>query len=73
MKEIFSVLKKYTFLILLMIGLIILQAMCDLKLPDYTSNIVNVGIQQNGIESASIEAVRASEMESIKLFMSKFK
>ena len=70
MKEIFNILKKYIFLIILMIGLIILQAMCDLKLPDYTSDIVNVGIQQNGIKSTDIKVIRKSEMDKVKLFMS---
>ena len=53
------------FIFLLLFG----QAMCDLALPDYMSRIVNVGIQQNGIEYAAPEAIRAGEMERILLFM----
>ena len=71
MKEIFNILKKYIFIIIIMVGLIVLQAMCDLKLPDYTSNIVNIGIQQNGIETTNMEAIRSSEVKNLKLFMSK--
>lgn len=69
MKEIFKTIKKYSLSIILMIFLIIFQAMCDLKLPDYTSDIVNVGIQQNGIESTAIEVIRESEFEKVKIFM----
>ena len=41
--------KPFIFLILLAIILLFTQAMCDLKLPDYMSDIVNIGIQSNGI------------------------
>ena len=68
MKEIFNTLKKYSLSLILMIIFIILQATLDLKLPDYTSDIVNVGIQQNGIENSSIEVLRLSEYEKIKIF-----
>lgn len=44
--------KKYTGVILLIIVLLVIQANCDLSLPTYTSNIVNVGIQQSGIEDS---------------------
>ena len=49
-------LKPFTALILASIVLLFVQAMCDLSLPDYMSNIVNKGIQQGGIESAVPEA-----------------
>ncbi len=51
MKAIFSILKKYIWSILAVILLLFIQAQCDLKLPEYTSSIINVGIQQKGIES----------------------
>ena len=44
--------------------------MCDLALPEYTSRIVNVGIQQGGIENAVPQVIRQSEMEHLFLFMS---
>lgn len=69
MKKIFKTLKKYSLSIILMIILIVMQAMLDLELPDYTSDIVNIGIQQNGIESTAIEAIRESEYEHISIFM----
>ena len=69
MKEIFKTLKKYTLSIIIMIICIILQATFDLKLPDYTSDIVNLGIQQNGIKNTAIEKIRISEYEKIKIFI----
>jgi len=69
MKEIFNTLKKYTLSIIIMVICIIMQATLDLKLPDYTSDIVNIGIQQNGIKNTAIEKVRTSEYEKIKIFM----
>lgn len=54
----------------LIVGLLTIQAICDLSLPDYTSNIVNIGIQQNGIENAVPEVIRESELNNITIFMS---
>ena len=68
MKKIFSILKKSWISILLVIILLFIQANCDLALPDYTSNIINVGIQQSGIDTNVLEAVRKSEMENIMVF-----
>ncbi|WP_346928719.1 ABC transporter ATP-binding protein [Clostridium sp.] len=56
--------------IIVIIGLLIVQAVCDLSLPDYTSNIVNVGIQQGGVENVTPEAIRKSELEKLELFIS---
>lgn len=63
-------LKKSVVPILIVIGLLVVQAMSDLALPSYTSDIVNVGIQQQGIESAAPEAIRESSMEELRLFLS---
>ena len=52
MKEILKILKKHLPKIGFIIIFLVLLANCDLALPSYTSNIVNVGIQQNGIEYA---------------------
>jgi len=59
------------FLGMLVVAIVLLfgQAMCDLSLPDYMSNIVNVGIQQGGIENAVPNALRASQMQRITIFM----
>lgn len=54
---------------MIIIALLFLQAYCDLSLPNYTSNIINVGIQQNGIEDSVPEKIRKTSMDSLKLFM----
>ncbi len=63
-------LKPYTLLILLAIALLFVQANADLALPDYLSDIVNVGIQQGGVANAVPVAIRQSEMNKLTLFMS---
>ncbi|CEK34222.1 ABC transporter ATP-binding protein [Paraclostridium sordellii] len=57
--------------VLLIVVLLAIQATCDLSLPDYTSDIVNVGIQQSGIENAVPKVIRESQMNNLTLFMSK--
>ena len=51
------------------IAVLFIQAYCDLSLPAYTSDIVNVGIQQGGIEDQVPEALRPDEMEKLLLFV----
>jgi ATP-binding cassette, subfamily B, multidrug efflux pump len=62
-------LKPYLLLLVLAVGLLYVQADANLALPDYFSRIVNVGIQQQGIENAVPEAVRQVTMEHLVLFM----
>jgi len=62
-------LKPFIAIILVSVVLLFLQAMANLALPDYMSNIVNVGIQQGGIESAVPEAIRKSQMDKLTIFM----
>lgn len=62
-------LKPFTALIFAAIILLFVQAMCDLSLPDYMSNIVNKGIQQGGIENAVPKALRQSTMDKLIIFM----
>ncbi len=63
-------LKPFIVLILIAIVLLFIQANCDLALPDYLSRIVNVGIQQGGVESALPGAIRQSKLNKLTLFMS---
>jgi ATP-binding cassette, subfamily B, multidrug efflux pump len=63
-------LKPFWLLIVLSIGLLFVQANADLALPDYTSKIVNIGIQQSGVESALPAAIRKSELDRVTLFLS---
>lgn len=49
--------------------LLMVQAYCDLSLPTYMSNIVDVGIQQNGMDDAVMEQIRADSLAQLELFM----
>ena len=69
MIKLMKYLKKSAGYIVIIIALLFLQAYCDLSLPNYTSNIINVGIQQNGIEDSVPEKIRKTSMDSLKLFM----
>ena len=62
-------LKPFTGLIIAAVILLFVQAMSDLALPDYMSNIVNKGIQQGGIVNAVPEAIRESQMNRLNIFM----
>jgi ATP-binding cassette subfamily B protein len=62
-------LKPYILLIILAIGLLFVQANADLALPDYMSDIINVGIQQGGVITAIPQAIRQTEMTKLTLFM----
>lgn len=70
MTKLFKYLKQSWVAILTILILLALQATTELSLPTYTSNIVNVGIQQSGIENATIKAIRESEMDKLTTFMS---
>ena len=70
MKTFFKHIKKHTITIILVIIFLFIQAMCDLALPDYTSKIVDVGIQQNGIEDNVPKEIKKEALEKLKLFMS---
>lgn len=69
MAKLAKYLKKSTGFLILIVGLLFLQAYCDLALPDYTSRIVNEGIQQKGIEDGVPEKLRAETVENLKLFL----
>ena len=62
-------LKPYALLILIAVVLLFVQANADLALPDYMSKIVNIGIQQDGVESAVATVIRQSTMKKILPFL----
>ena len=70
MIKLMKYLKKSAGYVALIIALLFLQAYCDLSLPDYTSKIVNIGIQQKGIEDGVPEKIRKTSMDGLELFMS---
>jgi ATP-binding cassette, subfamily B, multidrug efflux pump len=61
--------KPYRWMFLLAIALLFAQAMADLTVPDMLAKIVNVGIQQGGMESAVPEAIRQSTLQKAFVFM----
>ena len=61
-------LKESWISVIAIVLLLIVQAAGDLTLPDYTSKIVNVGIQNGGIENVAPEVIRKSEMENLLIF-----
>lgn len=71
MGKLFRFLKPYAASICAIIAVLVLQAYCDLSLPAYTSDIVNVGIQQGGIDSSIPEEIRKEDMEKLFLFVTK--
>lgn len=69
MKKMLSYLKKYWKSILIVIVLLFTQAICDLSLPNYMSDIINVGLQQSGITSSAPEVISEKGMRLMTLFM----
>ncbi len=62
-------LKPHIISIIGIVLFLLVQAYCDLSLPDYMSDIVNVGIQQGGIKNAVPDVIRKTEMDKITFFM----
>ena len=62
-------LKPFILPLLVCIALLFGQAMCDLSLPNYMSNIVNVGIQQNGIEDAAPRVISEDGLKFTSAFL----
>lgn len=69
MLKIFKYLKESKWSVLAIIALLIVQAYCDLALPQYTADIVDVGIGQKGIEGAVPERMRQSTYEALAMFL----
>jgi len=69
MKRILKYYKPFLIAIIVSICLLFVQAICDLKLPDFMSNIVNVGIQTAGIEDVAPKAISEDGINFMKTFM----
>ncbi|MCH5195553.1 MAG: ABC transporter ATP-binding protein [Oscillospiraceae bacterium] len=69
MKNIFRNLTKYWYFVVLIFALLIVQAFCDLSLPDYTSGLIDVGISNSGIEHAVPEKITAGGFKGIEAFL----
>ena len=70
MKRIFKSILPYWKSVILIFVFLLLQAYCDLSLPQYTSNIIDTGIQNGGIEHAMPELITSDEFEKAVVFMS---
>jgi len=70
MLRLLKFLKPFVFHIILAVILLFIMANADLALPDYLSKIVNIGIQNSGVEDAVPQAIRQEQMERLFLFMS---
>lgn len=69
MLNLLKYLKPFVGSMILAVALLFVQAICDLSLPDYMSDIVNVGIQQGGVENAVPKVIKSSEMKKLFIFM----
>lgn len=70
MLNILRYLKKHGGMVLVILALLGVQAYCDLTLPRYTSDIVDVGIQQSGVERVTPQRMRGDTLEALTLFLS---
>lgn len=71
MFKIFRYMKAQWYWIVFVIVLLIVQAQCDLSLPEYTSKIIDTGIQNQGIEHGVPELITGEEYQKLTMFMTK--
>lgn len=71
MFKIFCYMKDQWYWIVFVIVLLIVQAQCDLSLPEYTSKIIDTGIQNQGIEHGVPELITGEEYQKLTMFMTK--
>lgn len=69
MFRIFRYMKNQWYWIIVVVALLIVQAQCDLSLPDYTSKIIDTGIQNQGIEHGVPERITREEYFNLEMFM----
>lgn len=69
MKNLFKYLKPYAASIVAILAVLVMQSYCDLSLPAYTSDVVNVGIQQGGIDTTIPEQISVEDMDKLLLFV----
>lgn len=69
MLNILKYLKKHVGFLLVIVALLVVQAYCDLTLPQYTSDIVDIGIQQSGVDRVAPDRLRPDSLEELALFL----
>ena len=70
MNKLVKFLKPYAVTIAAIFAVLMMQAYCDLSLPSYTSDIVNVGIQQGGIDDKVPTVLSEEDLQKLTMFMS---
>lgn len=68
MGKLFKNLKPYWKSVLMIVVLLVVQAFCDLSLPQYTSDIIDTGIQNSGVEHILPEKITAEEFQNAPAF-----
>ena len=69
MSKIFKNMIPYWKIVIAIIGLLVVQAWCDLSLPSYTSDIIDVGIQNHGVEHVMPEKIQEEEFQTAQFIM----
>ena len=69
MSKIFKNMIPYWKIVIVIIGLLVVQAWCDLSLPSYTSDIIDVGIQNHGVEHVMPEKIQEEEFQTAQFIM----
>ena len=69
MGKLLKFLKSHAGAVLAILCVLMVQAWCDLSLPTYTSDIVNAGIQQGGVDESVPEQISGDELEKLLLFI----
>ena len=69
MSKIFKNMLPYWKIVIVIIGLLVVQAWCDLSLPSYTSDIIDVGIQNHGVEHVMPEKIQEEEFQTAQFIM----
>ena len=70
MSKLFKFLKPYAGAVIAILCVLVVQAYCDLSLPNYTSGIVNVGIQQGGVDEKIPDVISEEDMDHLLAFLS---
>lgn len=70
MSKLFKFLKPYAGAVIAILCVLVVQAYCDLSLPNYTSDIVNVGIQQGGVDEKIPDVISEEDMDHLLAFLS---
>lgn len=69
MKKVFANLAPYWHMMILIVALLCVQAYCDLSLPQYTSDIIDVGIQNKGVKHSIPQKITKEDFEYAQLYM----